>query len=230
VQAGFDVSGDLSGAPVSTVVDVSRRPALRGWLHAGGALGMLVAAPFLFAHAPSPARAGWVACYVVGVEAMLVTSALFHRGRWSPARRRAWRRADHTTIFLAIAGTWLAMAGLTMHGTVRLVLLVVVGTATLVGVGVRQFALDAPKWANTLPYLVVGWAALAVLPQLYRGGGTTFFTLVLVGGLAYTLGAAAYGAKRPRLAPGVFGYHELFHALTLVGAGCHFAALWVALR
>lgn len=215
---------------MTTSAHVADRPRLRGWLHAAGAAALPLASPWLIARAHGGARVLWVLCYLVGVEAMMLTSALFHRGRWTPSQRRAWRRADHTTIFLAIAGSWLAMAGLTMHGTLRVVMLGVIGAGTLVGVAVRQFALDAPKWANTLPYLVVSWAAMAVLPQLYRGGGATFFTLVLAGGLAYTLGAVAYGAKWPRLAPRVFGYHELFHAFTLVGAGLHFAALWVVLR
>ena len=161
---------------------------------------------------------------------MMITSALFHRISWTPTRRRAWRRADHSTIFLAIAGSYLGIAGLTMHGTIRTVLLIVIGSGAAIGIAIRQLALDTPKWVNTLPYLVVGWAAVTVMPQIYRGGGPLTFALVVAGGLAYSLGAVAYGAKRPRLSPRVFGYHELFHAFTLVGAGLHFAALSVALH
>ena len=117
-----------------------------------------------------------------------------------------------------------------MHGTIRLVLLIIVVAGALVGVGIRQLALDTPKWVNTLPYLCVGWAAVAVLPQIYRGGGPLCFAFVAGGGLAYTLGALAYGLKRPQLFPRVFGYHELFHAATLVGVGLNFAAVALALR
>lgn len=160
---------------------------------------------------------------------MMLTSALFHRINWSPPHRRAWRRADHSAIFAAIAGSYLAIAGLTMHGTIRLVLLLVIGGGAIVGIAIRQLALDTPKWVNTLPYLVVGWAAVGVLPQIYRGGGETSFVLIIVGGLAYSVGAVFYGAKRPRLSPRVFGYHELFHACTLLGAGLTFAAIAVVL-
>ncbi len=110
-----------------------------------------------------------------------------------------------------------------MHGTIRLVLLLIVAGGALVGATIRQFALDTPKWVNTLPYLRMGWAAVAVLPQIYRGGGPNCFALVITGGIAYTLSALAYGFKRPQLAPRVFGDHELFHATTLVGAGLNFA-------
>ena len=206
------------------------KPALRGWLHTVGAIVLVGCAPILVVRAHSWAQVGWALFYVAGVDLMMLTSAIFHRVNWSPSRRRAWRRADHSAIFLAIAGTYLAVAGLTMHGTIRTVFLVVIGAATVVGIAIRQLALDAPKWANTLPYLVVGWAAVAVLPQIYRGGGATCFMLVVAGGVAYSIGAVAYAAKRPRLWPRVFGYHEFFHALTLAGAGLHFVAVAVAMR
>ncbi|MGA7833692.1 MAG: hemolysin III family protein [Acidimicrobiales bacterium] len=214
----------------STTDTPTVRPLLRGWLHVAGAVTLAGCSPILFLRAHSWSQVGWVLCYVIGVEAMLITSALFHRVRWSSSHRRAMKRADHSAIFLAITGTYLAISGLTMHGTIRLVLLIVIVVGALVGVAIRQFALDTPKWVNTLPYLVVGWAAVAVLPQIYRGGGPLCFSLIVAGGLAYTLGALAYGLRRPRLSPRIFGYHELFHAATLVGAGLHFAALAVALR
>jgi hemolysin III len=195
-----------------------------------GAIVLPLCSPILFVEAHSWAQVGWVSCYLVGVEAMLVTSALFHRGRWTPARRRAFKRADHSAIFLAITGSYLAIAGLTMHGTIRLVLLLVVAAGAAVGIAIRQLTLDTPKWVNTMPYVVVGWMAVAVMPQIYRGGGPWCFALVVAGGLAYTLGALAYALKRPALSPRVFGYHELFHAGTLVGAGLNFWALSVALH
>lgn len=220
------MSDTLSGETPSAFV----RPLLRGWLHVAGAIILAACSPILLVEAKTWVQVGWVLCYLVGVEVMLVTSALFHRVLWSPARRRILKRADHSAIFLAIAGSYLALAGLTMHGSIRLVLLLLVAGGAVVGIAIRQLALDTPKWANTLPYLVVGWAAVAVMPQIYRGGGPLCFSLVVGGGLAYTLGALAYAFKTPKLSPRVFGYHELFHAGTLVGAGLNFWALSVALR
>ena len=206
------------------------KPLMRGWLHFGGAIILFACSPILLVNARTWPQVAWVLCYVGGVGAMMVTSAIFHRIQWAPRRRRAWRRADHSAIFLAITGSYLAIAGLTMHGTIRLVLMIVIGAGAAVGIAIRQFALDAPKWANTLPYLVVGWAAVGVMPQIYRGGGPWCFALILACGVAYSLGAVFYGAKRPRLSPRVFGYHELFHAFTLLGAGFTFWALLVALH
>jgi hemolysin III len=206
------------------------KPLLRGWLHVGGLIILLACSPILIVLAENGAELAWSLCFVGGVATMMLTSALFHRINWHPRARRAWRRADHSAIFAAIAGSYFGIAGITMHGTPRTILLVIVASGTVIGIAIRQLALDTPKWVATLPYLVVGWAAVAFIPQMYRGGGLAFLLFVLGGGLAYTIGAIFYGSKRPKLWPGVFGYHELFHALTLVGASLHFTAIAIALR
>ncbi|MDE2281962.1 MAG: hemolysin III family protein [Actinomycetales bacterium] len=216
--------------PARPVDPAHVKPRLRGWLHAIGVVVLLLASPILYLRAHTWAQVAWVTCYVAGVSIMMVTSALLHRVNWSDAHRRAWRRADHSAIFAAIAGTYLAVAGLTMHGRIRVVLLLVIAGGAALGVLIRQLALDAPKWVNTLPYLVVGWAAVGVLPQIFRGGGAVTFSLIVAGGVAYTVGAVFYGTKRPRLSPRVFGYHELFHACTLLGVALTFAAIAVALH
>lgn len=206
------------------------KPLMRGWIHLVGAVVLVACSPILLALAHTWAQVGWILCYVVGVTAMMTTSALFHRINWSPSRRRAWRRADHSAIFLAIIGSYLAIAGLTMHGDVRTVLFIIIGVGAAVGIAIRQLALDAPKWANTLPYLVVSWAAAAVMPQIYRGGGPLCFALIVACGVCYSVGAVFYGTKWPRLWPRIFGYHELFHAFTVLGAAFTFWALAVALH
>jgi hemolysin III len=219
-----------SHAPTTPRPAPTERPLLRGWLHVGGAVILLGCSPLLLSRARTWPQVGWVLCYVLGVGAMMITSALFHRIKWSPSHRRAWRRADHSAIFLAITGSYLGIAGLTMHGTIRVVLMIVIGAGAAIGITIRQLTIDTPKLVNTMPYLVVGWAATAVMPQIYRGGGPLCFGLVVAGGLAYTAGAIFFGTKRPALSPRVFGYHELFHAFTLLGAGLHFGAMYVALR
>ncbi len=205
-------------------------PHLRGWLHAIGLPVFLFASTALFLRARSGAQVGWILCFVLGVGSMLFTSASYHRLAWSPQARRRWRRADHFAIFLAITGTYLAIIGLTMHGEIRSVVLLVFGAGTVAGILIRQLTIDTQNWVNSRPYIVMGWAAVAVLPQIYRGGGAACLALIISGGLAYTVGAFFLGIKRPRMWPSTFGPHELFHALTLVGAGCHFAAVYLALK
>src|SRR6202021_1133095 len=139
-------SGHLPRAPAPP-----GRPLPRGWLHLVAFFVLFACSPILFARCRTWTQVGWVLCYLVGVGAMLMTSALLHRVNWTPAQRQAMRRADHSTIFLAITGTYFAIAGLTMHGTIRLVTLIIIGASTLAGIAVRQFSMNAPKCANPIP-------------------------------------------------------------------------------
>src|ERR1700677_3274334 len=148
----------------------STKPHLRGWLHAIGLPVFLGSSIALFLRAHSAAQAGWILCFVLGVGSMLFTSASYPRINWSPQARRNWKRADHFAIFLAITGTYLAIIGLTMHGTIRTVVLLIFEVGTVAGILIRQLTLDTQNWVNSLPYIVMGWAAVAVTPQIYRGG------------------------------------------------------------
>jgi hemolysin III len=135
------------------------------------------------------------------------------------------RRADHSTIFVAIAGSYTAVAGIALTGWARTAVLLIVWIGAAVGITLRQVWLDAPKWVIALPYVAVGWAAVVVLPQLYRALGPAGFAFLLAGGLAYSAGAVVYALKKPNPVPGVFGYHEVFHACTIVGAVLHYACI-----
>jgi hemolysin III len=174
------------------------------------------------ARAPTAGAAAALAIYMTSIAALFGVSAAFHRVRWSAGARRRMRRVDHATIFIAIAGTNTAVAGLALRGWAQILILALVWGGAAVGIIVRQLWLEAPKWAVAVPYVVVGWCALAVLPQLLHSLGGAGFGLLAAGGAFYTAGAIVYARKRPNPVPGVFGYHEVFHACTVVGAVLHF--------
>jgi len=197
----------------------SSRPLLRGWLHLVAFCGWLVGGPFLVAAGPDAGAKAALAVYVAAMLVMFGTSAAFHRVRWSPSARRRMRRADHSAIFVGIAGTTTAVAELALSGWTKTLVLILVWASAAAGITVRQVWLDAPQWVVAIPYVVVGWVPPVVAaPQLVHGLGWTGFGLMLVAGLAYTVGALVYARKRPDPWPGVFGFHEVFHAFTLVGA------------
>jgi hemolysin III len=202
--------------PVATT---AKRPLLRGWLHVGAFAAWLIGGPFLIAAAPDGGSKAAMSVYVLAMLAMFGTSALFHRIRWSAQAWRRMRRADHSAIFVGIAGTSTAVGYLALSGWPRVLLFSMVWGGAMVGIVVRQTWLDAPQWVVAVPYVVVGWSALIVAPQLVHSLGWTGFALLLVAGIAYTGGALIYARKRPDPWPGVFGFHEVFHACTVIGAG-----------
>jgi hemolysin III len=206
------------------------KPRLRGVLHQIAFFASLVSGAALVWAAPTPASTVVMLIYAVSISLLFGVSALFHRHTWGPVGRRRMRRADHSTIFIAIAGSYTAVAGIALSGWARTAVLCIVWGGAIVGITLRQVWLDAPKWVIALPYVVVGWAAVAVVPQLFRALGGVGFALLLAGGLAYSAGALVYARKRPDPVPGVFGYHEVFHACTIVGATLHVVVIaWFVL-
>jgi hemolysin III len=128
-------------------------------------------------------------------------------------------------IFLAIAGAYTPVAAIGLDGWQRPAVLATVWVGAAVGMLLEWLPFTTPRALFTAIYVVVGWSAALALPQLLDGLGGLGFGLVLGGGVAYTLGAVVYATKRPDPWPRVFGFHEVFHACTVVGAGCHLAAI-----
>ena len=214
----------VAGPPVPPP-DERVKPVWRGWIHLVALGFTVVAGSLLIAAAPTLEATVVLTIYVLSMVALFGVSAAFHRITWTPAARRRMRRADHATIFLAIAGSYTAVAGLALSGWAARLVLAIVWIGAAAGVALRQLWLDAPKWVIAIPYVVVGWSALAVAPELLHALGAVGFTLLVVGGLFYTAGALVYAAKRPDPRPEVFGYHEIFHACTVVGAVLHFVVI-----
>ncbi len=211
---------------------VPGRPSLRGVIHQYSFLvWMLVAGPTLLVAADGDVRAR-VAVYVICLGAMFGVSALYHRGRWSPAARMRMRRLDHSTIFLAIAGTYTAIAGIALppDNAGWIVGLVWLGAIVGMAVSAGNVWPGAPKGLTAVPYVAVGWVAVAALPDLLDGLGSAAFALVVTGGVLYTLGAAVYVMRKPDPSPTVFGYHEVFHTLVTSAAACHFGVVASIIR
>ncbi len=218
-NADVETSPPARGEQGRDADNLGRRPLLRGWLHLGAFVAWLVAGPFLIAAGPDAHARTALAVYVAGMLIMFGTSAAFHRLRWSASAWRRMRRADHSAIFVGIAGTSTAVAVLALDGWAEALVLAMVWTGAAAGIALRQLWLDAPQWVVAVPYVIVGWCPVVVAPQLWDSLGAGGFVLMLAAGAAYTAGAVVYSRKRPDPWPAVFGFHEVFHACTLVGAG-----------
>lgn len=202
------------------------KPLLRGWSHVVGSAAIAVLGTVMVATADGTAAQHlWLTVYVLGTLAMFLVSALYHRRTWQPAALARWRRLDHSTIFLAIAGAYTPIATTCLHGWARPTVLIMAWVGAAIGISLQWLPVHVPRWLFTAVYVVVGWSMAIALPQLHRGIGATGFWVVLAGGLAYTIGALVYAAKWPNPSPRVFGFHEVFHVCTVVGAGLHLAAI-----
>lgn len=206
---------------------------MRGWLHLWAFVAFVLACTtlsMLAAAVAGGAAAVATTVYGVTVLGLFGTSALYHRRTWATARSRLlMKRLDHSMIFLFIAGTYSPIAALAMEpGTARWVL-TVVWVGAIAGVVLTTAWPSAPSWVGVPIYLALGWVAVLVLPDLLRSVGVAALVLLLVGGLCYTLGALSYAARWPNPWPRTFGYHEFFHAATVLAAICHQVAIWLVL-
>jgi hemolysin III len=208
-------------------VDVSvsvSKPRMRGVLHQysffvalGTGLALVLASADLARFAS--------AVYATALAAQFGVSALYHRITWTPRARRWMRRLDHSMIFILIAGTYTPVAVLVLPRPFGLVLLATVWLATVVGVAFNLAWITAPRWIAAVLCLVLGWIAIVALPDLLAVMSLPTLLFLVVGGVAYSAGGLVYATRRPNPAPAVFGYHEVFHALTIVAAVLHFSAV-----
>jgi hemolysin III len=204
------------------------KPRLRGWLHAGMTPVALVAGIMLIAMAGSTKEKVSAAVFAATAVLLFGTSAVYHRGTWSPRVGGVLRRFDHSNIFLIIAGTYTPFALLLPTEQARRMLIIVWGGA-LLGVLFRVLWSGAPRWLYVPAYLMLGWVAVFYFSPLLQHAGAAVMTWVVIGGALYSLGALVYGTKRPDISPRWFGFHELFHALTILAFTAHFVAASLAL-
>jgi hemolysin III len=216
-----------STGPGNDVAEVVRqlKPKLRGWLHAGMAPIALAAGIVLIALAPTSAGVVGGSVFVAASVLLFGTSGLYHRFYWGPRAEAVLRRLDHANIYVFIAATYTPLALMLLHGGSRVALLVMIWTSALGGLVFRLVWLSAPRWLYTALYLLMAWAAAGWMGAFYATGGPVVVTLILAGGLFYTVGAVVYGRKRPDPSPRWFGFHEIFHACTIGGFVCHYIAI-----
>jgi hemolysin III len=200
------------------------KPRLRGWLHLVTSPLALASGLVLIVLAPTGPATVAAAAYAATAVVLFSTSAAYHRGHWSPRAERWLQRADHANIFLLIAGTYTPFAVLALRGDVRVAVLAAVWSLAVGGAIFRIAWVTAPRWLYVPLYLGLGWTAAFVVPQLLHGVGAAAFVLLAVGGFCYTAGGVVYALRRPNPSPRWFGFHEVFHALTVVGFICQYVA------
>lgn len=201
------------------------KPRLRGWLHAATVplaffsfLVMMVIAD------RTVVRAG-VAIFMVSALLLFGCSALYHTRTWSEEVSVVLRRIDHANIFLLIAGSYTPFSLLLLSPDQATIMLAIVWGGALLGIGFRVFWIDAPRWVYVPLYIALGWAAVLYFGEFQAAASSAVLVLIAVGGLLYTFGALVYGFKWPDPWPRWFGFHEVFHTLTIAAFIVHYVGL-----
>jgi hemolysin III len=202
------------------------KPTWRGWIHAGTFPLAIVLGVILIVAADGAAAKISSSVFVASSLLLFGNSALYHRIDWTPRTKAVFKRIDHANIFLLIAGSYTPITVLALpEGKSGLLLWLVWGGAGL-GILFRVFWIGAPRWLYVPLYLLLGYASLIFIVDFFQANAA-MMTLILVGGLFYTVGAVIYGLKKPNPFPGTFGFHEIFHTLTLLAFLCHWTGIYL---
>jgi hemolysin III len=233
-SARESIAHAIDQAVGETVAEI--KPRLRGWLHLGSAPLTLAAGVVLIALSPTASTRIGSAVYVASALLVFTVSAIYHCGRWSPRTHGVLKRFDHANIFLLIAGTYTPFSLLLLDGAQRTILLVAIWSVAALGVLFKVLWITSPRWLYLPVYIAMGWAAVFFIPGFAEGSrdrlgvgiGTAVLVLVIVGGALYTMGGVVYGFKRPDPWPHWFGFHEVFHSLTILAFVTHYVGVSMA--
>lgn len=205
---------------------VTAKPTWRGWIHAATFPLAIVLGTILIIAADGTAARISSAIFVASSLLLFGISALYHRLNWSEGARVLLKRLDHANIFLLIAGSYTPITVLALPPQKAAILLWLVWGGAGIGILFRVFWIGAPRWLYVPLYVALGWGALAFIVDFFAADAL-MMTLILLGGLCYTVGAVVYGLKRPNPVPGHFGFHEIFHTLTLLAFLCHWTGIYL---
>jgi len=201
------------------------RPRWRGRIHAFAVAVTLPAGIILTLVTPSGLPRVAVFVYVASLLALFSTSASYHLFTRTQRSQRTMRQLDHAMVYVLIAGTYTPVCLLALPRNVGVAFLIGIWCAAFLGIALK-ITWRAHKVSGAM-YLIIGWAALIILPWAYHRAGFTSLLLFALGGIVFTVGAILFYLQRPQLRPLVFGYHEVWHVFTVVAVALQFAGVGV---
>jgi hemolysin III len=217
---------------IDTPVEVQAvKPTLRGVIHTYSAVVAAAIGAILIVGTAIHRGAAdvlSVVVYVVTICGLFTVSTVYHRVHWTtPQARIAMKRADHSMIFVFIAGTYTPFCMMALDAPTRWWILGGVWIGAIAGVTLKMLWPASPRWLGVILYIALGWVIIFVAPALVSTAGVAVLVLLAVGGVLYSLGGVLFALRWPDPRPGVFGHHEVFHACTAVAALLHYIAVWL---
>lgn len=211
----------------------AEKPRLRGAIHHYAAYvaalaGVAVVVGAGLVRGPGAA----VACsvYALTIVGVFAVSAFYHRIPWKSVRAQIrMKRADHSMIFVFIAGSYTPFCTMALPTPMRWWVLGIVWAGAIAGVALKMAWPEAPRWLGVTLYILLGWVIIAVAPTLVARTGWAVIVLLVLGGLFYSIGGVLFAARWPNPWPTTFGHHEVFHACTAIAALLHYVAVWLVI-
>lgn len=198
--------------------------------HLGGAIFAIIGMIMLLYNAiRSHNTMSIIAFIIFGLSMILLysTSTIYHFIDSSKEQAKlVMRKLDHIMIFVLISGTYTPICLLALKNTVGYTLLSVVWTITFIGIFIKIFWINAPRWVSSGLYIGMGWISVLVFAPLVKSMELGGIIWLVLGGVMYTVGGVIYGLKKPNIDKPWFGFHELFHLFVLAGTFCHFIMMY----
>lgn len=222
------LSNDTIANVVDKEVEKIIKPLLRGWFHAGAAVGAVVLTVILcwLSRGDTPRLISMLIFGLSMVE-LYTVSATYHIGRWPARTRRVLRSLDHANIFVLIAGTYTPLCFNILNGWLRIIILSIIWFLAVLGIAFSVLTLRLPRWVGASLYIGMGWVALLAIPGFLAVLPWTAVATLVLGGLLYTIGAVVYARRWPNPFPRILGFHEIFHLFVIAGSIAFAACIWI---
>lgn len=189
--------------------------------HGAAALfGVAALVVLLVACRKTPVTVASVSVFGATMILLYTVSTLYHALNVNRAKR-VFRVLDHCTIYLLIAGTYTPITLCCLGGMAGLVLLCAVWGAGVLGIVLNAVSLERFKAVSMVCYIAMGWAVVFAMGTVLEKMPAAGLWFLLAGGIAYTVGVAAYGfgKKIPYM-------HAVWHLFVLLGSVLHTAAVY----
>ena len=202
------------------------KPLLRGTFHQAMFFIALGACPLLIIKSGTATEYVGTGIYSAAVMMMFGFSALYHKFNWSTFTKKIMRKLDHVGIFVMIAGTTTPFALVLLPWPDGLILLALIWCVALVGTVQIVYFPNINSYINIAVYVCMSLVILPYLLTMIELFTVTNSVLMIVGIALYIVGAVGFGLQFPKLAPKIFGYHEVWHSFVSVAAVLHFIVVY----
>lgn len=196
----------------------------------GMMMALFAAMPLLLkaARQPDPVYLISLGIFILSMFLLYTASTLYHTFDISPNVNRALKKCDHMMIFVMIAGSYTPICLVVIGGRLGIGMLILIWTIALLGIGMKAFWINCPKWLSSVVYIAMGWTCVLAFAPIIHSLPKQGFEWLLAGGIIYTLGGIIYALKLPIFnnRHKNFGLHEIFHLFVMAGSVCHFILMY----